>query len=138
MAGIGTEGYDTKTHFVENPPNPPPASRSVARKTRIPENFAISDQVRQWATEHGHDRLEQHLAYFTDYAAANGKTYANWDAAFKNAIRGNWAKLPSLQNAVGFKSEADVWLERERAAGRAGGEDESLFTNAEGRTFEHE
>jgi hypothetical protein len=32
---------------------------------------------------------------FAAKCAANGYTYADWDAAFKEAIRGDWAKLRS-------------------------------------------
>jgi len=62
-------------------------------KTPIPENFGISESVRAWASERGHGQLQQHLEHFIGYAKANGKTYANWDQALMNAIRGDWARL---------------------------------------------
>ena len=72
------------------------ASRKRApSKTTLPEGFTISDRVRSWAAEKGHMRLEQHLESFRAKATANGYTYADWDAAFMEAIRGNWAKLPT-------------------------------------------
>jgi hypothetical protein len=55
--------------------------------------------VREWAADKGHDRLEQHLEYFVGRAKAKGATYADWNAAFMNAIRGNWAKLPESKTA---------------------------------------
>jgi hypothetical protein len=72
---------------------PESVSSSRKKKTVMPENFGISDRVRQWATANGHTRLEKHLEHFVGYARANGKSYADWDQAFMNAIRGDWAKL---------------------------------------------
>lgn len=66
-----------------------------ARKAKIslPANFGISERVQAWAKENNHAQLEAHLSHFVGYARANGKTYADWDQAFMNAIRDNWAKL---------------------------------------------
>lgn len=63
------------------------------RKTPIPEDFGISDGVRNWAEMNGHRRLNAHLENFVDAADSLGLTYVNWDAGFKRAIRENWAKL---------------------------------------------
>lgn len=69
--------------------------REVAskRETSIPENFSISENVKEWADKNGHDQLEAHLAKFIDTAKAKGYKYIDWDAAFRNAITGNWAKV---------------------------------------------
>ena len=67
-----------------------PASK---RETSIPENFSISENVKEWAVKNGHDQLEAHLAKFIDTAKAKGYKYIDWDAAFRNAITGNWAKV---------------------------------------------
>jgi hypothetical protein len=69
--------------------------REVAsmRETSIPENFSISENVKVWADKNGHDQLEAHLAKFIDTAKARGYKYIDWDAAFRNAIAGNWAKV---------------------------------------------
>ena len=74
-----------------------PASK---RETPIPENFTISDSVRSWADEKGFDQLEKHLDHFTNTAKANGYKYVDWDAAFRNAISGNWAKLTESKPAA--------------------------------------
>lgn len=63
------------------------------RKTPIPEDFGISDEVRAWAEGKGFDRLEEHLESFRAKALANGYQYVNWDAAFRNAIQDDWAGL---------------------------------------------
>jgi hypothetical protein len=40
--------------------------------------------------------MAERLAYFLDFCAATGKRYVDWNAAFRNSVRGNWAKLQSL------------------------------------------
>ena len=76
---------------VEKPASPKRKPKN--QKTTVPENFEISEQVRIWATSKNFGDLEQHLEYFVSKAAANGYKYADWDAAFKTAIRDDWAKL---------------------------------------------
>ena len=67
------------------------------RAVSLPAEFGISQRVRDWAKEKGHDRLEAHFDYFIGYARAKAPTYADWDQAFMNAVRDNWAKLPAQQ-----------------------------------------
>lgn len=62
-------------------------------ETTIPENFGISESVKAWAKEHGHQNLETHLANFVDSCKAKGYKYRDWDAAFRGAISKNWAKV---------------------------------------------
>lgn len=90
---------------VEKPASP--KRKPKTQKTTVPENFGISDQVREWAISKNFGDLEQHLEYFTAKAAANGYKYADWDAAFKTAIRDDWAKLRTqrFQN-TGYQSSA--------------------------------
>lgn len=71
-----------------------PRRRGKQPKVPMPEGFAISDRVRKWADEKGHDRLEERLEHFKGKALANGYAYADWDEAFMGAIRDDWAKLP--------------------------------------------
>jgi hypothetical protein len=66
----------------------------MAKLSTLPDDFRISEDVRLWAERKGFTRLDEHLEAFLDYARSSGKKYADWDAAFRNAIRGNWAKLP--------------------------------------------
>lgn len=63
------------------------------RKTPIPDNFGVSERVTAWAADKGYARLEDHLEAFRRKAKANGYAYADWDAAFMEAIREDWAKL---------------------------------------------
>lgn len=65
-----------------------------ARATPLPPDFGISPGIREWAEQEGYAAfLDAHLAYFRDYAAAKRPTYADWDAAFRNAIRADWGDV---------------------------------------------
>ena len=75
----------------------PKAKKPKSTMTTLPVDFKVSDQVKAWANEKGFDRLDEHLENFVGYAIANAKKYADWDQAFMNAIRGNWAKLRPVQ-----------------------------------------
>lgn len=86
--GKGREGKEDASQRVQ------PRKRAPS-KTSLPHDFAISDRVRSWAADKGHDRLEQHLESFRGKATAKGYAYADWDAAFMEAIRENWARLPA-------------------------------------------
>ena len=77
----------------------PKAKKPKSTMTTLPVDFKVSDQVKAWANEKGFDRLDEHLENFVGYAIANAKKYADWDQAFMNAIRGNWAKLRPVQQA---------------------------------------
>ena len=75
-----------------------PKSKKTPAETycEIPDDFGISDQVKQWAAENNFDRLDDRLEHFINYAISSGKKYKGrrgWDAAFRNAIKGDWAKL---------------------------------------------
>ncbi len=62
-------------------------------KTAMPEGFGVSDRVRAWAAEKGFGQLDEHLDAFRRKVAAKSYTYADWDAAFMEAVREDWAKL---------------------------------------------
>lgn len=68
-------------------------TRARARKTTLPEGFGLSERVIEWAKVRGYGRLNEHLEHFRVTCAANGYTYADWDAALMRAIKDNWAKL---------------------------------------------
>lgn len=69
------------------------AASSVVKKSPIAEDFAASDAVKAWAQENGYDRLGEHLQAFARKCKAKSYAYADWDAAFMEAIREDWAKL---------------------------------------------
>jgi hypothetical protein len=76
---------------------PQAAARKPSRKTPLPENFCISEAVRSWAASNGVQNLDRHFASFVTKVKANGYTYVDWDAAFRNAITDDWAKLGGKQ-----------------------------------------
>ncbi len=63
----------------------------ASRKRDMPPNFSISERVRQWAADKGHDRLSERLEHFKGKALAKGYVYADWDEGFMGAIRDDWA-----------------------------------------------
>ena len=65
----------------------------MKKKTTLPPDFGLTTDLRNWGIMHGHSRLQEHMDYFLDYARATDKQYADWNAAFRNAVRGDWAKL---------------------------------------------
>lgn len=67
--------------------------RGRGNKTPIPPGFSISERVKDWATKHGFDRLDAHLDAFQRKCLAKGYTYIDWDSAFMEAVREDWAKL---------------------------------------------
>lgn len=67
--------------------------KTKTTKHPIPENFCVSDRVKAWAAEKGYGRLAEHLEAFTRKAKAKDYSYADWDSAFMEAIREDWAKL---------------------------------------------
>lgn len=62
-------------------------------KTAIPDDFAISERVTKWAAEKGYSRLDERLESFIGKAKAKGYAYADWDSAFMESIREDWAGL---------------------------------------------
>ena len=68
----------------------------IARKTKIPADFVPSPTTCQWALrEHGIDlgTLNRHLEYFISACQAKGYMYSDWQRAFQNAVRNNWARI---------------------------------------------
>ncbi|WP_412699157.1 hypothetical protein [Lysobacter zhanggongensis] len=82
MEGKGEEGNKSPRKRAARP-----------QKTKIPEGFAVSAKVRQWASDKGYQNLDAHFESFVSKVAANGYLYADWDAALQNAIRDDWGKL---------------------------------------------
>lgn len=78
---------------ISQPPAAAPTPKKQKQKTALPDGFAISEAVTAWATERGFGKLEQHLEAFKRKALAKGYTYVDWDSAFMEAIREDWAKL---------------------------------------------
>lgn len=67
------------------------------RKTPLPKDFCISDRVLEWANKEGYTNLNRHFDNFVSMCEAKGYKYVNWDSAFMNAIRNNWANVNPLK-----------------------------------------
>lgn len=85
---VGKEGKEGKEDASKTR-----AASVPKKKTSIPADFGISDRVREWAVVKGHADIDGHLEYFKGQAVAKGYTYIDWDQAFMNAIRDDWAGI---------------------------------------------
>ena len=65
------------------------------KKSSLPDGFgeSWSDSMKAWLEKRGETQVKAHLIHFVGYAKANGKQYADWEQAFQNAIREDWAKI---------------------------------------------
>lgn len=92
------------------------SKREQKNETMIRDDFCISDNVMAWAVDHGHDQLDVHLANFIDSCKAKGYKYRDWDAAFRNAISKNWAKVARSANVTMLKPRSEMTHEEICAA----------------------
>lgn len=99
-----------------------PKQKRAPSKTPLSESFCISERVKAWAVEKGHEFLELHFDHFVSACKRRGYTYADWDEAFMSAVRDNWAKLdPAKAQQAKFeasrppKPDGDyVWVEDQK------------------------
>lgn len=73
--------------------------RKKPQKVALPDDFGISERVQAWAKKNGLSRLDEHLEAFKRKARARAYEYADWDDAFMEAVREDWAKLRGAQQA---------------------------------------
>jgi uncharacterized protein YdaU (DUF1376 family) len=78
---------------ISNNQEPKGSARKRATKTPLPPDFVISDRVRSWASAQGYPDLDRHLDAFKRKCAIHDYRYVDWDLAFMEAVRGDWAKL---------------------------------------------
>lgn len=77
----------------QEPINKKSAPKPKPKKRTLPDDFVLTDRHRAWAEKNDIRNLEGHYEYFCDAAGAKGYEYADWDRAFQNAMRSDWAKL---------------------------------------------
>ncbi len=87
------EEEETSPAALPAAPAPSSEPKKAKKKGPMPEGFCVSERVEAWAKEKGFSNLSGHLDAFKRKVAANGYTYADWDAAFMEAVREDWAKL---------------------------------------------
>jgi hypothetical protein len=96
------------------PERKPAKSKPRPTKTALPIDFGVSERVKAWAERKGFDRLADHLEAFRRKASMNGYAYADWDDAFMEAIREDWAGVRGPRNGRGQPQQ----IGGSRAAGR--------------------
>ena len=121
---VGAESITTTTttsRDIEGKPSISPPRRPKRAKTTLPENW------------HPMIAMENSAEFdrFVDYCKANGRTYSDWDAAWRNWLtspyrnrgqqKGRGKETPIEQ----AKRLADEWTRRERAAGIYGPPDDA-------------
>lgn len=91
-------------------PEPPVVAPLLPKKSAKPkavsiEEFSLNDDLREWANKNGFKDLDRHLEHFKDYVRSSGKNYKDLTAAFRNAVRNNWAKVDtsSQKNPINGK-----------------------------------
>jgi hypothetical protein len=91
----------------------PKTKKKQSVKTTIPDDFVVSDGVLSWYQgERYTENINLHLEHFKDQCQAKGYAYANFDAAFKTAIRKDWASLRNSKISVSNHSRGisrDEW-----------------------------
>jgi DNA-binding transcriptional MocR family regulator len=106
------------------PSTPPPATKRATRATPAPDDFPLTETMRAWSTEHapGVD-IEAETSRFLDRNRANGTTYKDWLAAWRNWMTSPYAKgaragpngAAPLDGPIGRDRERVAVMERFRA-----------------------
>lgn len=78
-----------------------------ARKTRVPEEFPLTDAMRAWAgSQHPTVKVDRETAKFLDYHGAKGSLFVDWTKAWQNWIRRSEEFAPSQPQGAG-RRDAD-------------------------------
>lgn len=109
-----TPNHQPSTPIPETSKSTPAARAARVRKVKVsmPSDFQISERVKAWAAIKGYDRLDEHLESFRLKCAAKDYQNIDWDAAFMEAIRKDWAGLRNgsvapVQSLSSFMAERD-------------------------------
>jgi len=90
---VNVSGNATKVNVKEKVKVKEDKKKPKPIKTAMPKDFGISERVQTWANKKQFTNLDCHLENFKLACEAKGYKYDNWDSAFMNAIRNNWAKV---------------------------------------------
>lgn len=115
LEGKGKEGNETGKEGERKGTDTAPARHARAPKTPLPADLAITPELQAWAEQHGYGDLAAYLDHFRDKATAKGYQYADWDAAFRNAVRDDWAGL--RKKPAGVTTQPDFPVSRLSQAG---------------------
>ena len=93
-----------------NRQEPSKRKRASTALTSLPDGFAISQRVRDWASPLGFiDYLPAHLEHFVGTVKASGKRYADWDQALMNYIRNDWGDVRKRAGVTAGSSDKPKW-----------------------------
>ncbi len=110
-----TKGLSSESQHAPEPPSEPAKPKTVTpapkpRSSRIAEDFAVNDAMRQWANEAGY--TPQFVTYetekFRDYYASSPKTYLDWPATWRNWLRRSAESNPQAVNRNAAPSPSNV------------------------------
>jgi hypothetical protein len=80
---------DCSNSGSSNPPSKQPKGSRKKPATPAPDVFDVTDAMAEWAVAEGlpEARLERETRQFLDKSKAQGKTFSDWDAAWRTWIR---------------------------------------------------
>jgi len=73
-------------------------------KVPVPPGFGITPDLIEWAKSKSvsETKLNEHMENFINQSLARDYRYVDWNAAFRNAVKSNWAKLPEKREPKKF------------------------------------
>ncbi|QFY42976.1 YdaU family protein [Candidatus Methylospira mobilis] len=108
-----------------------PPERTRAKKnlvTAINENFEPSEAVLSWYARQGYtEPIAAHVDSFVNKCKAKNYRYADWDAAFRNAITDDWARSRTRKVNESGKNPMQInsgFAEKYAGIGQTGASDE--------------
>ena len=73
-------------------------------KKPVPPGFGITPELINWGKSKSvsETKLNEHMENFINQSLARDYRYVDWNAAFRNAVKANWAKLPEKREPKKF------------------------------------
>ena len=73
-------------------------------KTPVPPGFNLTPELIAWGKSKSvsETKLNEHMENFINQSLARDYRYVDWNAAFRNAVKANWAKLPEKREPKKF------------------------------------
>jgi hypothetical protein len=92
VTGVIPDGYRVDTNQNQNQ-NHKREPLKPSRKTSVSKDFKPSDRVLEWVKAKNYINIDRHCEAFISKCLAKGYKYSDWDAAFMEAIRKDWAGI---------------------------------------------
>ena len=84
-------------------------NKDIVKNTRnnkrpVPPGFGITPDLIEWAKTKSvsESKLAEHMENFINQSLARDYRYVDWKAAFRNAVKDNWAKIPTKREPKKF------------------------------------